>query len=152
MRQPGDVLLYRPAKRSIFGWLIAVKTWNQISHVEVSIGGGESVASRDGQGVDRYPERTSELVHVLRPTVPFDLAAALAWFEGQRGQPYGWLDLAAFMGWTGDAKGVVCSPFATMFLRAGGIDPFRGYPHNKVPPFLFLTSPVFVDVTSSAGV
>lgn len=147
----GDVLLYRPS--GLFGRLIALKTWNEISHVEVSIGGGFAVASRDGKGVNVYPERTAQLAHVLRPVQPFDLAAAMAWFEEDaKGLPYGWLDIAAFLGLKWDAKGVICSPFATDFLRAGGLDPFNGYPSRSVAPFMFRTSPVFVDVTESLGV
>ena len=44
---PGDVMLYRPS--GVFGWLIRVKTWHPISHVEVHCGGGQSFASRDGK-------------------------------------------------------------------------------------------------------
>jgi hypothetical protein len=71
---------------------------------------------RRAGGVGRYPYRAADLAYVLRPRLPFDLSAAMAWFESVNGQPYGWLDLLAFVGWGGDAKGVVCSPFATQFL------------------------------------
>lgn len=149
--QPGDVLLYRPSGK--FGWLIAVKTWNRISHVEVAVSAHEAVASRDGLGVGRYPLRTAQLAHVLRPVPPFDLAAALRWFAREAdGQPYGWWDLAQFMGLNVNARGVICSTFATQFLRAGGLDPFNGYDAQKVAPFFFLTSPVFVDVSKEVGV
>lgn len=148
--QAGDVLLYRPSGK--FGWLIAVKTWNRISHVEVAVSASEAVASRDGQGVGRYPLRTAHLAHVLRPVQPFDLAAALAWYDAQPDQPYGWFDLLQFMGLNVNARGIVCSPFATQFLRAGGLDPFNGYEALKVAPFMFLTSPVFVNVTHEVTV
>lgn len=145
MIQPADILLYRA--NSVFGRIIGIKTWSDIAHVEVSIGGGESVASRDGKGVGRYPHRSADLAHILRPVQPVDLEAALRWFRSMEGEPYGWLDLLAFVGWTGDAKGVVCSPFATQFLRAGGLPIFRGYPHNKIAPCYFLVSELLTDVS-----
>ncbi len=75
------------------------------------------------------------------------MSAAMRWFATMEGEPYGWLDLLAFVGWTGDAKGVVCSPFATQFLRAGGLPIFRGYPHNKIAPCYFLVSELLTDVS-----
>lgn len=137
--RPGDVLLY-PAS-SLFGKLIALKTWHSISHVEVFIGAGESVASRDGKGVARYSARLGDVKHALRPTQPVDLSAALRWFNANAaGQPYGWFDLLAFVGVTKDGPGMVCSSFATQFLRAGGLPIFRDEPPNRVAPFQFLTS------------
>jgi hypothetical protein len=63
--KPGDVLLYKP--KGLFGWLIRVKTWHKIAHVECYVGDGLSVASRDGKGVGKYPLRSSELAVVCRP-------------------------------------------------------------------------------------
>ena len=155
---PGDVLLYRPT--GIFGWVIATKTWHQVGHCEIYLGAGVSVASRDGLGVGIYPLRTADLATVCREaprtcayggethTFPlrFDLAKALAWYRIQPAQPYGWLDLLQFVGLNIDSKGIVCSPFATEFLRAGGLDPFNHEPSLKIAPFQFRLSPVF-DVT-----
>jgi hypothetical protein len=138
---PGDILLYRP--NGIFGRLIALKTWHPISHVEVYLGGGVSAASRDGQGTGIYPLRLAQLALVCRPIVPCDVGAGLRWFATQPHQPYGWLDLAAFFGATVDGRGVVCSPFATEFVRACGLDPFNGEPSIRIAPFQFALSPVF---------
>lgn len=132
----GDILLYRPA--GIFGRLIQVKTWHSISHVEIYVGGFESVASRDGKGVDRYPLRLSELAYVLRPNVRLTLSDGLTYFAAWKGAPYGWLDLLAFFGITANFKGIVCSPFAAGFLRACGWNVFPADRVEDVAPFQFL--------------
>lgn len=147
---PGDVLLYRPT--SFFGWAIRIKTGSPVSHVEVYVGGGESVASRDGIGVNRYPLRTSALTHVLRPNVPFDLPAALYWFAQHKGEPYGILDLLDFFSLNVDGPGMVCSPCATSFLRAGGVHVFGGFPAIRISPRDFLTSELLQDVTVQMSV
>lgn len=149
MIEAGDVLLYRPT--GLFGRLIAVKTWHPISHVEVSIGHGRTVASRDGLGVGQYPQRDAQLAHVLRPTRPINLAAAMAYFDRVNGQPYGWLDLLAFLGASVDGPGIVCSPFATAFLRAGGLPIFRTEDARKIAPFQFLLSELLMDVSATVG-
>ena len=150
MIQAGDVLLYKPT--GIFGRIIALKTWHAISHVEVSLGNGESVASRDGKGVGRYPHRSAQLAHVLRPTLPLNLTTAMAYFDTVKGQPYGWLDLLAFIGAKIDGPGMVCSPFATAFLRAGGLPIFRSEEARKIAPFQFLLSELLIDVTDGSAV
>lgn len=139
--KPADVLLYKP--RGVFGWIIATKTWHQVAHCEAYIGAGFSVASRDGLGVGLYPLRVEDLAYVCRPVVPFDMSRALAWFEKQKGTPYGWADLGQFIGLNIDALGIVCSPFVTRFLRAGRIDPFNGEPAEKIAPFEFLLADCF---------
>ncbi len=137
--RPGDVLLYRGS--GVYGWLIRLKTWHPIGHVEVYVGDRQSAASRDGKGVNIYPLRMDGLAYVLRPIEPFDLAAALRWYEREaKGLPYGWLDLLQFVGQNVNRKGVVCSPFATQLLRAGGIPIFNDEPAEKIAPFQFLTS------------
>lgn len=138
---PGDVLLYRA--KGLFGRIIALKTWHNISHVEIFVGNSQSVASRDGKGTGLYPWRLTELELVCRPIVAFDLAKAMVWFHEQPHCGYGWADLLQFMGWNVDRKGIVCSPFATLFSRAGGLDPFNGEPPNKIAPFEFALSPVY---------
>jgi hypothetical protein len=144
--RPGDCLLYRPS--SLFGWIIRVKTGSPVSHVEVYVGGGQTVASRDGQGVGRYPLRTDHLGWVLRPTVPFSLDAAMDWFDQHRGEPYGWVDLLDFFSATVDAPGQVCSPCATNVLRAGGVRVFGSFPAIRITPRDFLTSELLADISS----
>lgn len=141
----GDILLYRPCKFQWkswwtwpFGQLIAVKTWHHISHVELYDGNKNSLASRDGKGVARYPTRLSELTYVLRPTVALNLDAGRKWFETELGTPYGWLDLLNFIGLPVDKRGVVCSPFVVGFLRASGWNVFPADKDICIAPFQFL--------------
>lgn len=120
----GDCLLYRPA--SFFGWLIAIKTWTMISHVEVYVGGGKSFASRDGKGVQVYPLRLSKLAVVRRPFgyLP-KLGAALMWSKGVCGQAYDFRDLFTFLCLgrpSGDENKMICSEAATWFYREAGLD------------------------------
>ena len=107
------------------------------------LGEGRSYASRNGQGVNFYDLRTKDLQYVCRPKLPGDLRAAMAWAKTQVGMPYGWLDLLAFIDVNIDGQGIVCSPAATLFERAAGLDPFNGEPCNKIAPFQFLTSNVY---------
>lgn len=154
----GDCLLYAP--KGFFGWLISIKTWHAIAHCEAYLGPNdgtgerESVASRDGQGVQIYPLRTSEIARVLRPTVPFDQDRALAWFnQSAKGQRYDWLGLLRFA-WRAkvvpDAKDnkQFCSEFLTRYYRSGGLDPFNGEDADAIPPFMFTLSPFFAEVWS----
>lgn len=131
-------MLYSP--KGVFGWFIRIKTWHPVAHVEIYMGGCQSAASRDGQGVGRYPWRDTELLHVLRPNVPFDLVKANAYVDLMNGTPYGWWDLLNFSGWHVDTKGIVCSPFATLLLRAANIPVFNDEDPNVIAPFQFLTS------------
>lgn len=141
--QPGDCLLYGP--KGFFGWAIRIHTGHSIAHVEVFVGydPAESVASRDGKGVGLYPLRIDGLKAVYRPREPFNLGAALRWFKQLPPIPYGWADLLNFIDINVDAKGIVCSPFAAEFYRAGGLDPFNGEPSNKIMPFQFAVSNSF---------
>ena len=145
---PGDVLLYRPGK-GFFSWLIRIKTWHPISHVEVAVSDRTSVASRDGVGVGMYAHRSKGLAYILRPK-NFDLEPAMEWFQSVDGLPYGWLDLAQFSGLPIDGEGMVCSPFATMFLRTGGVKIFNNEPAIKIAPFQFLLSEALTEVWSDA--
>lgn len=142
---PGDVLLYRPT--GFFGKLIALKTWSDVSHVEVYIGDGRSVASRDGKGVGNYPFRDTELMYVLRPQAHFNLARAMNWFKTVDGQGYDWLGLLVFenLRRTGRSDKMWCSNFAARFMRAGLPADFHLFGTNldadKVAPSTFLSSP-----------
>lgn len=141
--QPGDVLLY--SGKTLFSRIIKIKTWSDFSHVEVYVGEGESVASRNGIGVGLYPIRTDDLRAILRPRVPFDVASAMKWFATVDGQKYDWTGLLAFTWakWQGhENTKQFCSEFATRFLRCGGCDPFNNYDADGIAPGEFLKSPV----------
>jgi hypothetical protein len=143
--QSGDCLLYRPS--SLFGWIIALKTFNMVSHVEVYAGMGESYASRDGQGVNIYPFRTAQLTRVLRPIGKMDLANGRCWFlRYALGQKYDWLGLLCFTLAVkqGAQDRMFCSEFATRYYRVCGLEPFAAdYDADHVPPSYFLSSPAF---------
>ena len=148
--QPGDCLLYKAT--GLYGWIIGLKTWSMVTHVEIYIGEGQSVASRDGLGVAIYPLRMAQLSHVLRPHAPIDLHAAMRWFETVRGQKYDWLGLLRFA-WrskvVSDLKDnrQFCSELATRWYRAGGLDPFNGGDADAIAPCQFLLSNSFTIYT-----
>lgn len=135
--QPGDCLLYKPA--SLFGWVIWLKTWHDISHVEVYAGNGMSYASRDGIGVGKYPLRTSQLAWILRPSKPLaNLQRGFEYADDMKGTPYGWLELLAFVGIPVHFGGIVCSAFATELYRHAGWSLFPTDAAEDVAPFEFL--------------
>lgn len=148
--KPGDALLYGP--KGFFGWVISIKTWHAVAHCECYIGNGQSVASRDGLGVGQYPLRTEGLIHVLRPTAPFQLFRAMLWYvQSAKGQKYDWMGLLRFA-WRArvvpeaqDNK-QFCSEFLARFYRAGGMDPFNGEDADAVAPSYFLLSNCFKEV------
>jgi len=146
--KPGDCLLYRPS--SFFGWLIAIKTWNLVSHVEIYIGNKKSVASRDGIGVSDYPLRTNKLAYVLRPTHKWDINKSLEWFEEDaKGQKYDWKGILVFALAVkeGSWDKMFCSEFANRFYKNGGLYPFSAtYNSDRVAPANFLCSPVFKQI------
>lgn len=149
----GDCLLYRG--NSLFDWLIYLKTWTFVCHVEVYQGGGLSVASRNGVGVNLYPLRTEGLAYVLRPKAvygPFDNVAANAWFYTKaQGQGYDWKGLLCFTLAVkqGSPNKMFCSEFATRYYRAGRFNPFApDYDADRISPGQFLQSPSFDTVYS----
>jgi hypothetical protein len=146
---PGDVLLYYT--NSVFGILISIKTWHPVSHVEVFIGNGLSVASRDGKGVNFYPLRT-DIKYVLRPIKQIDLATGMNWFDRVKGQKYDWLGLLRFS-WRSRYIPVdpdnrqFCSEFATRFLRKSNLPVFKNEDADAIAPCQFLTEYYLDDVT-----
>lgn len=122
---PGDVMLYRP--KGIVGWLIASRTFSNWAHVEVYIGGGESLASRDGIGVGRYPVRWEQLGKVLRPRGHFHRRRALWWFNKHaKGQGYDYLAIVRFLlphciKRDLDRERQICSAFVVRLLRRAGV-------------------------------
>ena len=146
---PGDCLLY--SRHGVYNWLIQVKTWSRVSHVEVvayvKAGIPITAASRNGKGVNLYQYDPSGLYCVLRPLKSFDSRAANAWFKTVQGQGYDWVGLLAFMSakFQGKENGkMFCSEFATRYLRQGGIDPFNGADADAIAPSDFLKNSMFV--------
>lgn len=140
----GDVMLFKPA--DLAGWLITVKTWHLVSHCSAYVGQRMVISSDVPYGTRYYPLATKrKLFKVLRPKEPLDLDAGLRWFNNYPKQPYGWLDLAAYVALPWDGPGETCSAIVTMFLRACGLDPFDGEDARLIAPFEFDLSSCFTD-------
>lgn len=143
--KPGDHLLYTPTKGSIFGALIAVKTWHGISHCELYVGKGKSAAARDGIGVGLFPLRTEQLAYVLRPQGELDWFAFWTWFRSVNGQKYDWLGLLRFAWFksigTGNDGKQFCSEFLCRAGRKLGLKVFAATEDaDAIAPASFLTS------------
>ncbi len=131
--QPGDILLYY--EPGFVDWCISFRTWSDVAHVEIYLGDGLSTASRNGIGVDIYPLRLDGLQYVRRPVVPFDLAAARVFAAKMRGTPYGYADLGRFYLLKIPTKGLICSQYGDLLLRAGSVIAFaEDYPAGAVSP------------------
>jgi hypothetical protein len=131
--QAGDILLY--GGTDAVSRLIQFRTWSDVSHIEVYVGEGRSVASCNGIGVGKYPLRIQGLRRVLRPTVALDLTDGLKWFDSVNGTPYSWADLLRFYLIDVPTKGLICSEFGDMFFKACGLPLFNtDYPEGSVCP------------------
>ena len=144
---PGDLLLYRP--NNLWGWIIAIKTWAPLSHIETYLGRNLSAAARDGIGVGTFPTRGQDLALVLRPFQLFHLPKALAWHRRMVGQRYDWMGLLIFFlaAHAGAPDRMFCSEHTTRLARAGGIEPFNSdFDADRVAPATFLASPAYYQV------
>lgn len=124
--EPGDVLLYYV--EDFIDTCIAEKTGKAVGHIERYIGNGQSVASRNGLGVNQYPLRLDGLVCVRRPRQPIDFEAGMDWFEKvAKGQGYDFEGLLTFTSFfkSGHEGQMFCSEFALNFDRACKFEPFN---------------------------
>lgn len=138
--RPGMMLGYRSS--SLFGKVIATKTWMDISHVEVYLGDGVSAGAR-WEGVDAYPVREDKyLCVVLAPAEPFDLERAKVWFySSAQGLKYDLWGMRIFYRLIDKANPnrMWCSEFVAEFYRAGGFDPFNpNLSSERIAPAQFL--------------
>lgn len=144
--QFGDALLYYE-KGDFVDWVISVKTWSDVAHIEIYAGNDKSVASRNGIGVNIYDLRTAGLKYVLRPKKPVNKQDAMTYFYNKAcGQKYAFWSLFAFWfaKWKADPKRQFCSEFATNWYRSGGFEPFDPIlDADHVAPGTFLMSPEF---------
>jgi hypothetical protein len=141
--EPGDCLIYRPS--TIFGWIIAVKTWNRFSHVEAYFGRTWSIGARQ-KGVNYYPFDVEHLARVMRPKRRFDMPKAMLWFKGVVGQKYDYLGLLCFTLAVrqGDQNKMFCSEWMTRWYRSGGFEPFQPeVDADHVAPAQFAQCPLF---------
>jgi hypothetical protein len=124
---PGDLLLY--SSNGLMGRAIRLKTSSVVTHSEIYIGHGRTIASRDGVGVDTYDFTTKNLAIILRPTEPVDVAKMVHWHVNKaKGQKYDWVGL--FNGfiarkWGKENGKMFCSEHNTRAYREGGFNPFR---------------------------
>lgn len=143
--RPGDHLLYRG--QGLWSRLIRLKTWSPVSHIEVYLGEGRVLASRENVGVGIFDLRTDELTHVLRPLRELDLVAGRQWLHHAKvlGQRYDWWGLLRFFTiGKGKQDRQFCSELATRFDRACHFHPFhKDLDADLVDPGRFLVSPAF---------
>jgi hypothetical protein len=139
----GDTLLY--AGPSLIDLGIEWKEGDDVAHIEIYAGNGQSWASRNGIGVNIYPFRTDGLKYVRRLCQPFDEETVNIWFiNGVRGMKYGWDDVWANVNITGYGSsspyisrfpGVDCSHFAAALYEISGVAQFdMEFPKNKITP------------------
>ena len=152
---PGDCLLYFGG--TLIDWVIALKTWSKVSHVEIYVGefehngqwGKWSVASRNGIGVGLYPLRRSGLVCVRR-TKSINLEAGMKWFwSNANGQGYDWKGLLCFelAVRQGSKTKQFCSEFANRFYKACRRPLFADdWKSDRTPPSFYLVTRMMITV------
>jgi hypothetical protein len=144
MLKVGDILLY--SGRGPLSWAVKVKTWSDISHVELYIGAGLTVSAR-AEGVRYFPFTDKDLVEVWAPEAGYrkwDFDSGLVWFNEQaHGQAYDvWGLLRFFRIGQESIDKQFCSEVVTRTLRAGGFEPFTPQTDaDQVSPGMFRTSP-----------
>lgn len=147
--KPFDHLIY--TGHDIFGLAIEIKTASLASHIEVFRGGGMSLASRNGEGVNEYTLRRKGLAYILRPNKPFNLEKGLNWFKTVQGLPYGWMELINFYLPRSpiNVRGMVCSVFAACLDHHSDLISFNPkWSRLKISPADYLKSPVFDTIYS----
>ena len=119
--RPGDILMFSTG--GLVGKWIKFKTWSDFTHTEWYLGDGKVAAARgpqDGKGgVQTYDFRPDNIVLVLRPNRPFDLAAMRAFHESCIGQRYDLWGLVRvfYLGGDGAADKTYCSEHVARCYR-----------------------------------
>lgn len=134
---PGDVLLFN--RKGFFNWVIRRASNRDESHSEVYIGGGITVASRNGKGVSTYDLDTQGLSKILRPkALQLDWATALKWHASVDGSRYDWPGLwRAFVLNRYDTApdAFWCSEHTTEFMEKLGVPLFPpDVPASSITP------------------
>ena len=129
----GDILLYD--EPDIVDDVIAIKTGDDVAHIEIYAGLGQSWASRNGIGVNQYPFRSHGLMYIRRPIQSIDIRAVLVWVKPYIGSPYGFGDILASVDIVTKWNGLDCSHFAASLMEAGGCPQFDAiYAKSKITP------------------
>lgn len=135
----GDLIFYRPAKRNLFGRLIAHCTKGDFSHVSISMTlfgmpGSAPDAANIGAHLDgiRISETALEGGEKVTAAVPADLGAKLkgvAWAFSHLNMPYGKQDILSnvlkLFGcpfYIGQRDHYDCSEFAARYLQECGVE------------------------------
>jgi len=139
----GDTLGY--ASADLTNLAIEWKEGDDLAHVEVYAGNGQSWASRNGIGVNIYPFRLAGLKIVRRNKGIFEEEPVEVWFKsGVQGMKYGFGDILAEVeigasGYSGTdltkCDGVDCSHLYAALqevARCPHFDPT--YPKNHIEP------------------
>ena len=142
--RPGDVLLYTPKGWLSWGTLICIKTFSTVSHSEIYVGSGMTIAARETAGVSTYTLMEDRLKYIVRPPRQPNMDTMLKWHRSVKGAGYDYWGLLSFYNiGHGDQHRYICSEHTTLACRAGGVEFFRpDVEAQKVCPGMFLTSPV----------
>lgn len=152
--QPGDTFLYRPTE--LIGAIIALKTWTWLSHCEVYIGDGMSLAARI-QGVNLYPTRIDRsLRFIRRPWLVrgrgFDANAAYNAASPLFGRPYDISSFESFFNpWSKNRhSNRVCSTLTAAYLKGGGCLLFNpALDQDDISPAQLWQTPALITVWQS---
>lgn len=152
---PGDILLYDSGSLTDEG--IKIAEGDDVAHIEIYAGKGQSYASRNGIGVSCYPFRPDGLKYVRRCKTTLNVETVDKWFlNGINGMAYGWGDILASVepderGLASTdltkCQGVDCSHLASALLEVGQCAQFDDtFPKNKIRPRDFKLSLASVQV------
>jgi hypothetical protein len=152
--EPGDTFLYRPTE--LIGAIIALKTWTWLSHCEVYIGDGMSLAARI-QGVNLYPTRIDRsLRFIRRPWLVrgrgFDANAAYNAASHLFSRRYDISSFEAFFNpWSKNRhSNRVCSTLTAAYLRGGGCLPFNpDLDQDDISPAQLWQTPALITIWQS---
>lgn len=145
--QPGSVLLYNTPDDLVDE--IITRT-GPAAHVEFYEGGGQSLASRNGVGVNRYPYRVEGLLAVLPIKTgwnsPTDYVKRFStWFETVKGQGYDWKGLEGFVvdSVTQSQAHWFCSAFVAKGSQMAGFPLFNSmWSPSLITPSDYFKTPV----------
>jgi len=141
---PGDLLLYD--RGGIFGTAVKVKTWSNVSHIEVVTDFNTSISARE-EGVNEFPIDLHGLRYVLRPQFRISMDEGLKWFRAvAAGQSYHYIGLLSFYlaTWQGKTDNkMFCSESVARFLKKCGVSLLNKHKDaDTYAPSQFLDSPL----------
>jgi len=143
--QPGDAILY--FSHDFGSWLIALKTWTKVAHIEFTGAIKSAIPAASESGVNAYPLRLDGVAAVMRPKSRLiSSRLTLGLKPTRRATPMTGVAFFALRSPAGEGRStpIFCSEFGTHYYRAAGLEPFNPrWPAVRVPPSFFLVSPAF---------